>query len=99
MDEANLIPLYYTVSPRLPDTQVEKVLHCLRITPVVAAIVFDADDVPLAALLCEEVRQVASLSDAQKLALEMNVDGPSIIVSGDVPFEAHYADRIEKVIA
>jgi hypothetical protein len=97
MDEANLVPHFYTASPRLTDTQIEQVLHALRITPVAAVIVTTEDDVALAAMLCEEVRQVSTLSDAFDLAKQ--IGEPSIIISGDVPFAAHYADRIEAVIA
>jgi hypothetical protein len=97
IDEANLVPLFYTVASRVTEEQIEFIIHALKITPVVAAFVTNSDDIELAKKLCDTVLQVSTLSDAMKLAQES--DEASIIISGELPFAAHYADRVEEILA
>jgi hypothetical protein len=97
MDEDNLVPKFYVVGRALTEEQIEFVIHALKITPVVAAFVTNSDDIELAKKLCDTVLQVSTLSDAMKLAQES--DEASIIISGELPFAAYYADRVEEILA
>jgi len=90
MDEAELVPLYYSVPRNLTITQIEQVLHIFKITPVSAAIITDIDDLELAQQLSEEVRQVSTLPDAFELAKTFGE--PAVIVTKDTEFYAHYSN-------
>lgn len=70
--------------------QLERVVHSLRITPIALVVVIAREDVPLAKMLCDEVRQILSLSDAFDLA--KSTDEPTVIVTGDIELNAYFSD-------
>jgi len=95
-DESKLVPKFYTVSAKITDEQLAQVINAIRITPVATVIILTAHDGELANNFGCSVLHVSTLPNAFKLARESNE--PSIIVTGDVPLAASYADRIEVII-
>lgn len=96
MDEENLVPLYYEVRRDLNDAQIAEVVHALQITPVAAAIIANAHDCELASKLSDNVIRVSSLPDAHERAVKYGE--PTVIVTGEIQLNAHYADgRTEEI--
>ena len=97
LNEDNLVPLYYSVSSKLTDAQVNEVIHALSSTPVAAAIVTDAHDVDLALKLSGVIIQRSTLMAAEELARTFGE--PTVIVNGGAELEAHYPDGHTEAIS
>ncbi|MFZ1973843.1 MAG: hypothetical protein WAU89_13415 [Candidatus Acidiferrales bacterium] len=89
-DEVNLVPQYYVVSRNLTPARTDHVVHVLKFTPIAAAIITNIDDADLARKLCELVIQVPTLPEAYEMS--RTYGEPTLIVSGEPSFYAHYAD-------
>lgn len=90
INEDFLVPQYYVVSRDITSAQTNHVIYVLKFTPIAAVIITNTDDADLAKKLCELVIQVSTLPEAHALA--RTYGEPTIIISGELSFYAHYKD-------
>lgn len=95
LNEDNIVPLYYTVSPKLTVAQVAEVAHALSSTPIVKVIITDYHDSPLAGQIH---RDVLYTTKEHMFDLAQRIGEPVVVVTGDTELEAHYPDGHTEVI-